>query len=312
MLHFADRLESAILRCGAPAVVGLDPLVELLPTELTPASTSLAAQAAALEAFCSAVIEQVAPLVPAVKINIAFFEAAREHGVAAFYRLVRAARQRGLLVIADVKRGDIGSTARLYARGHLELLGGDEADAAATADAITVSGYLGESGVMPFVEAASRTGRGLYVLVRPSDPTADVLHEFGGSEPFYSFLAQRVAAWGADQRLRGASGLSCVGAVVAAKDAESTRALRAAMPQTPWLVPGFGAQGATVESVRHCMLSGVRDGDRTSGAVINASRSVIFAFREPRYQQEFGPDWRGAIGAACRAFVEELSSLRQR
>lgn len=294
---FADRLTAAVREKRTAAVVGIDPVLERLPAELRPAGTDLASAAAALEAFGRGVIDAVAPHVPAVKINSGFFEALYEAGVGAFYRLVSHAHRRGLLVIGDVKRGDIGSTARLYARGHLDAPSFADVDPARIPDAVTLAGYLGENAIRPFVDTAREHGRGLYVLVRPSDPGADRIHEFGDRQKLYQRIAALVREWGVAPELRGKCGLSCVGAVVAPKDAASTTALRESLPHTPLLVPGFGAQGGTAESCRPCFLP---DG---SGAVVNASRSVIYAF------DSADGDWQTGVAEACRRFAAEIAPL---
>ncbi|MCG3128473.1 MAG: Orotidine 5'-phosphate decarboxylase [Phycisphaerae bacterium] len=298
--HFADALLARIRELRAPAAVGLDPLAARLPPELRVDPDDDVAAAAAFEAFGRGVIDTVAPLVPAIKINSAFFEAQHEHGVAAYFRLIAHARQRGLLVIGDVKRGDIGSTAALYARGHLS--------GRAAPDAVTLAGYLGENAVRPFVDVCRAEQRGVFVLVRPSDPGADEVHEFAGAagatpgsaRPFYRHMASLVARWGSDSDLIGRSGYSCVGAVVAAKDAASTRALRDAMPGTLFLVPGYGAQGATAEACRNCLNA---DG---LGAIVNASRSVIFAYLDAGVAERGGGDWRRCVRLACEDFVADL------
>lgn len=304
--HYCDRLSSAVRRCGTPAVVGIDPVLEHLPAALHPTQPTLAAAVGAIESFARGVIDAVAGLVPAVKINAGFFEALYAEGLAAYFRCVAHAHRRGLLVIGDVKRTDIGSTAALYARGHLDDPAFSDVDPETIPDAITLSAsYLGENAARPFIETAARTGRGLYLLVRPSDPGADEVHEFGDGMRFYEFLADLVHRWGYREELLGQCGLSCLGAVIAAKDAESTAALREALPHTPWLVPGYGAQGATAESCRPCFLA---DG---SGAVINASRSVIYAFAKPEYAAQYGEDWTASVRAACRAFAEDVAFLLQ-
>lgn len=300
---FADRLTTAIRAKRTAAIVGLDPVLERLPAELRPRGDDLQSAASAVETFCRAVIDSVAPHVPAVKINSAFFEAMYEAGVAVFYRLITYAHERGLLVIADVKRGDIGSTAKLYARGHLGRPAYVDVDPARIPDAVTLAGYLGENAVRPFIDIAREQGRGVYVLVRPSDPGADRIHEFGGAEKLYQHLAWLVRTWGDEPELRGECGLSCVGAVVAPRDTASTAALRAALPNTPFLVPGFGAQGATVETCRACFR---RDG---SGAIVNASRSVIYAYESPEGLERGPGDWRASIAKACRRFGREIATL---
>ncbi len=309
-VHFADRLTAAIRARGTCAVVGIDPVYERLPAELSVIDGERPPPRRAVEligAFCRGVIDVVAPLVPAVKINSAFFEAHYAAGVELYYDLTEHAHKRGLLVIGDVKRGDIGSTAQLYAKAHLAPPAAAATSPAAIGparipDAVTVAGYLGENAVRPFADVAREHGKGVFVLVRPSDPGADVIHEYAGADGrrFYEFMAERVREWGAEAV--GQCGYSCIGAVVAAKDADSTRALRAAMPQTLFLVPGYGAQGATADSCRACFR------DDGSGAIVNASRSVIFAYEKAGAAERFGDDWRSAVEQACREFIADLAA----
>ncbi len=301
--HFADRLLEQIRLRRSPAVVGLDPVLERLPAELQPRYRTLGAAAGALEEFGRVVIDLVANAVPALKINSAFFECLHDAGVAVYHRLIRHAHTRGLLVIGDVKRGDIGSTAKLYARGHLGSSDFEDFDERGMPDAVTVAGYLGAGAVQPFIEQARETGRGLFVLVRPSDPGADEIHEHGAPQPLYRFLADRVQRWGAAPELLGQCGYSCVGAVVAPKDPPSTAALREALPHTLFLVPGYGAQGAGAESCRPCFRA---DG---TGAIVNASRSVIFAYEKPERLEQSAGDWRGCIAQAAREFAADVAPL---
>ncbi|MCK4342083.1 MAG: orotidine-5'-phosphate decarboxylase [Phycisphaerae bacterium] len=301
--HYSDRLAEAIRCRQTPAVVGIDPVLERLPAALRPKDTTCGAALEAVETFCRGVLDVLAPLVPAVKINVGFFEAFYWYGFTAYYRIVAYAHQRGLLVIGDIKRGDIGSTARQYAQGHLDHTVFDEVHELHIPDAVTLAGYLGENAVRPFIDLARRHGRGVYILVRPSEPKADEVHEFGGAQRFYQHMAGLVRRWGDDEELIGECGLSCVGAVVAPKDAESTAALRALLPRTPFLVPGYGAQGGTAESCRPCFLP---DG---TGAVINASRSVIYAFSKPEYAERHGGDWQACIAAAGRTFAADVAGL---
>jgi len=301
--HYADRLTTAILARQTPAVVGLDPVLEKLPAVLQPKDASLKSAVSAIESFGRAVIDVVAPLVPAVKINAGFFEALMGEGLSAYYKLVAYAHSRGLLVIGDIKRGDIGSTAQMYARGHLASPIFTDVDPQQIPDAVTVAGYLGENAVRAFIESARECGRGLYVLVRPSEPKADEVHEFGADERFYQHMAKLVRSWGEDEDLIGERGMSCVGAVVAPKNTQSTTALRASLPHTPFLVPGYGAQGGTAEGCRPCFRT---DG---TGAVVNASRSVIYAFSKPEYTAQHGDDWQACIDAACRVFAADVAPL---
>lgn len=301
--HFVDRLAAAIAQRRTAAIIGLDPVLERLPAELRDGVHDTRGAAAALERFGQAVIDIAGPRVPAIKINSAFFEAYHEFGVAAFYRLIEYAHATGLLVVADVKRGDIGSTARLYAAGHLADPRFAELPAARMPDAVTLAGYLGRGSVEPFIDAARATGRGVYVLVRPSDPSADQVHEFGGAAAFYEHMAALVRGWGAEPRLIGACGLSCVGAVVAPKSPDSTARLRAVLPQTPWLVPGYGAQGAGADACRACF------GATPGSAVVNASRSVIYAYESAALRERHGDDWRTCLASAADALAADVACL---
>lgn len=300
--HFADRLSEAIRRRGTPAVVGFDPRPQRLPAALRPADPGSDRQLAeAFERFGREIFGRIAPLVPAVKINVAFFEPLGPAGIGAFWRLIRAAHELDLLVIADVKRCDIGSTAEAYARAYLDDRD-DPRDPAALPDAVTIGGYFGEAGVMPFVERAIAGGRGVYVVVRPSDPAADAIHDHG-DPPLYQRLAELVHAWGRCEGAIGHYGLSCVGAVVAARRRDEVAALRKQMPQTPFLVPGYGVQGAPPEA---CVAAFRPDG---SGAVISASRSVIYAFEDTARRTRSGDDWLACVALACREFAAAVRGM---
>lgn len=303
-VNFSDRLETAIRRCRTAAVVGIDPVLERLPPGMQPELSALEDAARAVERFACGVIDAVSGIVPAVKINSAFFEPFYELGVGAYFRCIAYAHRCGLLAIGDVKRGDIGSTSELYARGHLANPAFVDVSEDRIPDAITISGYLGEGGVRPFIRTANETGRGVYILVRPSDPGADYVHEYGGERPFYWHMAELVKHWGAGNGMIGENGLSCVGAVVAPKDAAQTRSLRLNLPNTPFLVPGYGAQGGTAESCAACFRAA---GD---GAIVNASRSVIYAYADPRYNERFGRDWQACVAAAARNFADDIARIR--
>jgi orotidine-5'-phosphate decarboxylase len=287
--NFADRLLSAIAAKGSPVCVGIDPAVDRLPPAVRQAA---AGPVQAVEAFCLGIIEAVAPVVPAVKPQSAYFEALGPEGVAVYFRVVAAARRAGLIVIGDVKRNDIGPTAEAYAAGHLA---GPEA-----ADAVTVNGYLGADGIEPFVRVARPTGRGVFVLVRTSNPSAAAIQDFAASDggTLYEHVARQVAAIGSGSGLVGRRGYSCVGAVVGATWPAEARALRAIMPQQVFLVPGYGAQGATAGD---CAAAFKPDG---TGAVVNASRSVIFAHTRKEYA---GMDWPSAVRSAAEAFAGDIA-----
>jgi len=289
--NFADRLLAAIEAKGSPVCVGIDPVYDRLPEALRPDEAGEDDRLAALAEFCGGVLDAVAGIVPAVKPQIAHFEAYRHKGVGLYFEVVRRARELGLVVIGDVKRGDIGSTARAYAAGHLA---GPDAP-----DAVTVNGYFGADGLQPFVDAARQAARGLFVLVRTSNPSAAAVQDFAGAagRKFYEHIAEQVARIGRAEGLVGARGYSCVGAVVGATYPQEARRLREIMPQQIFLVPGYGAQGASAED---CAAAFRGDG---TGAIVNASRSVIFAHQDSRYA---GVDWKQAVAAAAAAMADEI------
>ena len=307
--NFADKLLAAIARKGAPVCVGIDPAYERLPAALAGADTDDGPggqkRLAAMQAFCTRVLEMVAPIVPAVKLQSAYFERYAHRGVERYFRLVRRARELGLLTIGDVKRGDIGSTAAAYARAHLA---GDWAP-----DAITVNGYFGADGLAPFVDVARAGGQGIFVLVRTSNPSAQRVQNVAvqpgegpdnaAAVPFYVHLGREVARLGDGEGLLGRGGRSCVGAVVGATAPEEARRLRTVMPRQMFLVPGYGAQGATAAD---CAAAFDADG---TGAIVNASRSVLYAHEQEEYA---GLDWQEAVARAARAFAQDIrDALRQ-
>ncbi|MFO8008118.1 MAG: orotidine-5'-phosphate decarboxylase [Candidatus Brocadiia bacterium] len=297
--HFADRLMAEIERKRSQVVVGLDPRVDRLPAEVRePAyrdhGETASGAAEAMVAFNRAVVQAVAEHAVAVKPQVAFYERFGVEGMRAYAATVRAAREAGLIVIADVKRNDIASTAAAYAAAHLGGAGeGVPHSDDFVVDALTVNPYLGSDGVEPFLQAAAQHGGGIFALVKTSNPSsADIQDVDCGGGPLYARVAQLVEQWGAAHR--GASGYSLLGAVVGATYPEELLALRQAMPHAPLLVPGFGAQGGGVADV-----VGAFDEDGL-GAVVNSSRGIIFAWQRAPYESEYGEArWRDAVGAAA-------------
>lgn len=285
--NFADRLCAAIDRLEAPACVGLDPVVENLPDDLRRGATDDDSCADAIERFSLGVLDAVGAVVPAVKVQSACYERFGAPGYAAMERVCAHAKDLGLLVILDAKRGDIGVSARHYAHAAFNRIG---------ADALTVSPYLGMDTLEPMAPA-HHPGKGLFVLVRTSNPGSDAIQNLalsaGGS--LAQHMGAQVAHLGGPSV--GARGYSSVGAVVAATKPGDARTMRESMPQQIFLVPGFGAQGGTIETVRALFHVEHR------GALVTASRSVIYAF-EPGEK-----NWSGAVTAAARAFVEELRGI---
>lgn len=297
--HFADRLALLCRQRGAPVCVGLDPVFERLPQTLRDQAQGerhrdeSRQRVTAIERYCVEVIEAVVAHVPCVKVQAGCFERYRAAGFEAMFRVIAAARQRGLQVILDAKRGDIGPSAAHYAAGLLE--GGD------SADALTVNAYLGADALQPFIDVAVRQRKGLFALVRTSNPGSDQVQSLvlKNEQSVAQAVGAMVAeAGGARPDYLGETGDSLLGAVVGATKPTDIAALRRAMPRQIFLVPGFGAQGGGVAEVRPCFR-----GDGT-GALVTASRSVIYA-----YEKGDADDWRKAVGEAARQFNEQLREV---
>ena len=288
---FPDRLADAVERKRSQLLVGLDPRVDLLPVELAgDAHLSGEAAAEASARFCCGIVDAVAPHVVGVKPQLAFFEALGSHGLRAFEEVCAYARSAGLVVLADAKRGDIGSTSRAYAAAYLEPRG----DGPPLADAMTVNPYLGRDSLEPFQRACRRNGAGIFCLVKTSnDGGADVqdLVTTDG-RPVWHHVALLVHELG--EELVGERGLSAVGAVVGATHPRAVGEARRLLPQAILLLPGVGAQGATPADLARAFTSG------PASALVNASRSVIYAFRNGQ------EDWRAAASAEAARLRREV------
>ena len=295
---FADRLTAAVRRRANPVLVGLDPRAEMLPGVLPSggAGASLEAVADGFLEFCRGVIDVVAPLVPAVKPQAAFFEKLGPPGMAALARVIEYARDRGLLVILDAKRGDIGSTAAAYAAGLI----GPGGQSPWGADALTVNPYLGADSLAPFVEVATQRGGGVFVLVKTSNPGGGMFQDLvADGLPVYRHVARHVEELAVQTAAE--CGYGAVGAVVGATYPAQLAELRAAMPHSWFLVPGFGAQGGAAADT-----AGAFDPAGT-GAIVNSSRAIIFAHARSPYAERFGPSrWQEAVEAATRDMIEQL------
>jgi orotidine-5'-phosphate decarboxylase len=295
--QYAERLHAAIRLKGTPALVGLDPRFEQLPE---PVRNAAPTAAAAYEQFCCKIIDIVAPLVPAVKPQVAFFEECGPPGMQALWNVIGYAREQDLIVIADGKRGDIGSTALGYAKA---WLAGANVDAAWWgADALTVNPYLGVDTLEPFIEVAQERGAGLYVLVRTSNPGAGEFQDRRTEgEALYEHVARNVEHLATEHR--GHDGYGFVGAVVGATYPAELQKLRQIMPSVPLLVPGYGSQGGTSADVAAAF------DDRGLGAVVNSSRGIIFAWERKEYREQFGPArWEDAVLAATQAMIADLKA----
>ena len=267
--HFADRLAAAVERSGAPLCVGLDPDPALMPEGL------------GVVEFCRGIVDAVAGLAVAVKPQTAFFEAQGAPGWAALVDVCAYAREAGLLVIADAKRGDVPSTARAYAAAFAPL-----------ADAVTVNPYLGYDSLEPFLE---HEGLGVLAILKTSNPgSADIQDlPLADGRPLWQHVAGLLDRWGADRL--GTSGLSRVGAVVGATHPEILETVRDLLPHAVLLLPGVGAQGGRAEDLTAAFAAG------PASALVSASRSVLYADR--------GAGWQEAAAAEAGRLADELRAL---
>ena len=279
-------------------LVGLDPRAASLPAGFLPDQkhASCVETAAAYRRFCRDVIDVVAPLVPAVKPQAAFFEQLGPAGMTVLADVIAHAQQNGLLVILDGKRNDIGSTATAYAQGML----GSDGQSPWGADALTVSPYLGDDSLQPFIDVARERAAGVFVLVKTSNPGGKMLQDLvAEGRPVYRHVAEYVERQATETV--GACGYGAVGAVVGATYPAQLAELRTAMPHTLFLVPGFGSQGGTARDVAAAFDAAGR------GAVVNNSRGIIFAHATKPYAERYGAArWQEAVESATRDMIEQL------
>ena len=296
--HFADRLTTACRARGNSVCVGLDPRWEQLPLLLRGRQTvgSLDAMAQAFEMFCLRVLDIVAPMVPVVKPQSAFFEACGPAGMVALQKVMRRARNLGLLTILDNKRNDIASTAEAYADAALAgTLFEGRRQPVWSADAMTINAYLGRDAVEPFLASARRVQAGIFVLVRTSNKGAGQFQDLKcAGKPLYEHVAEAVGSWARENV--GECGMGDVGAVVGATHPEELARVRDLLPHVPFLIPGYGAQGGSARDV----APGFRpDG---TGAIVNSSRGITAAFRPEE------KNWEAAVEAATRATIDALKA----
>ncbi len=307
MPSYIQRLHQKVLEKKTPALVGLDPRFSQLPPSVIQAAEKRCSgnqheiKATAYEEFCCRIIDVVAPLVPAVKPQVAFFEQCGPAGCVALSRVIQHARKAGLIVIADAKRGDIGSTAEAYADA---WLAGEDPEAAPFAsDALTVNPYLGSDTLEPFTRLAAERNAGIYILVRTSNPGAATFQDQeSNSKKLYEHVADVVE----NLAIESANGndFGSIGAVVGATYPEELAALRKAMPHTPLLIPGYGSQGGGASDVIPGFASG------GLGALVNSSRGINFAYEKEPYREQYSPEeWEKAVEAATKQMVVDLSSV---
>ncbi len=297
MAHFADRLFAAIEKKGGPICVGIDPVLEKLPDVVREGRGAVDA----IEVFCSRVLELVGDRAAMVKFQSACFERYFSEGLACLHRLIGRARELDVMVILDAKRGDIGSSAAHYAAGCLadgEAFGG--AFGQGGPDALTVNGYFGLDGLAPFMKVGASEGKGLFALVRTSNPGGDAIQslKLTDGRSVAEAMGGVVAEIGSGAEYEGECGYSLLGAVVGATKSEDAAALREIMKGQIFLVPGFGAQGAGADDVRACF-----DGDGR-GALVTASRSITYAYGEPVVKE-----WEASVKKAVEEMQDEIAAI---
>ena len=305
-----DRLIAGIRKTQAPIVVGLDPAMKYVPEHLRREAfaaygETMKGAAEAIWQFNKEIVDAICDLVPAVKPQIAMYEQFGVEGLIAFQKTVDYCREKGLIVIGDVKRGDIGSTSEAYAAGHLgQVRIGDTFCRGFDEDFVTVNPYLGSDGVKPFIKVCREERKGIFVLVKTSNPSSGefqdrLVKDGDGSErPLYEIVGEQVAAWGAECM---GTDYSNVGAVVGATYPEQGRILRSIMPKAFILVPGYGAQGGKGADLVHFFNE---DG---LGAIVNSSRGIIAAYQQEQYAKYGAENFADASRAAVLAMKEDIA-----
>ena len=305
MIH---KLIKKIQKTDAPIVVGLDPMLSYVPEHIQKKAfaefgETLEGAAEAIWQFNKEIVDKTCDLIPAVKPQIAMYEQFGIEGLKAYKKTVDYCHSKDLVVIGDVKRGDIGSTSAAYAAGHLgKVKVGKNICRGLDEDFITVNPYLGSDGVKPFIDVCKEEKKGLFILVKTSNPSSgEFQDQLVDGRPLYELVGEKVAEWGAD--FCGDT-YSYIGAVVGATYPKMGKALRKIMPKSFILVPGYGAQGGKGKDLVHYFNE---DG---LGAIVNSSRGIIAAYKQEAYQN-FGPEnFADASRAAVEAMIEDLKEAR--
>lgn len=295
-----DKLIEKIICMQNPTCVGLDTNFTYLPDEMREGMATFEGVSEAIVEFNMNIIDKVCDIVPAVKVQIAYYEQYGFEGLRAFDYTVNYARGRGMFVIADCKRNDIGSTAKCYSTAFLsETDVNGKKIKAFPADMLTVNGYLGTDGVQPFVEDCKNNDKGIFVLVKTSNPSSGELQnlKLESGEYLYERMGSLVEQWGKDSI--GKYGYSDVGAVVGATHPEEAANLRSKLKNTFFLIPGYGAQGGNAQMLKCCF-------DKNGlGGIVNNSRGIICAYKKPEYS---GMTYAEAARAACIDMQQDLIS----
>lgn len=295
-----DRLIEKIEEMKNPTAVGLDTAFDYLPDELRADVSDLRGAARAIVAFNKAIVDQIADIVPCVKAQIAYYEMYGVDGLQAFAETVRYAKEKGLIVITDAKRNDIGATAECYAKTFLgETAVEGTKFCAFESDFLTVNAYLGSDGIKPFLGWMEKKDKGIFVLVKTSNPSGAELQDqkLENGKTVYEYMGSLVEDWG--RTSIGTYGYSAVGAVVGATHPVQAEILRREMPHTFFLIPGYGAQGGTAEDLKVCFDKNGR------GGIVNSSRGILCAYRKDAYA---GLRFDEAARKACIDMKNDLNS----
>ena len=300
-----DKLITKIKKTGAPIVVGLDPKLDYVPAHIQKKAFSefgetLEGAAEAIWQYNKGIVDAVYDLIPAVKPQIAMYEQFGIPGLIAFKKTVDYCKEKDLVIIGDIKRGDIGSTSESYAIGHLGKVSvGANSYAGFDEDFATVNPYLGSDGVKPFIKVCASDNKGIFVLVKTSNPSSGEFQDrLIDGKPLYELVGEKVAEWGSE--CMGKEGYSAVGAVVGATYPEQGKVLRKVMPKNFILVPGYGAQGGKGADLVHFFNE---DG---LGAIINSSRGIIAAYKQAEYASYGEEGYADASRAAVLAMKEDI------
>ena len=302
-----NKLVAQIKKTGTPIVVGLDPMMKFIPEHIKEKAfaefgETLEGAAEAIWQYNKAIVDAIYDLVPAVKPQIAMYEQFGLPGLSAFYKTVQYCKEKGLIVIGDIKRGDIGSTSEAYAVGHLgKVQVGSRSYYGFDEDFVTVNPYLGSDGVNPFIKVCKEEKKGIFVLVKTSNPSSGEFQDRqiadAGNRPLYEVVGEQVAKWGETHM---GDTYSYVGAVVGATYPEMGRVLRKIMPKSYILVPGYGAQGGKGADLVHFFNE---DG---LGAIVNSSRGIIAAYQQEKYARFGAENFADASRAAVLDMKEDI------
>lgn len=300
-----NKLIEKIRKTNAPIVVGLDPMLNYIPKHIQENAfaefgETLEGAAEAIWQFNKGIVDATYDLIPAVKPQIAMYEQFGLPGLAAYKRTIDYCKEKNLVVIGDIKRGDIGSTSAAYATAHLgKIQIGSKTYAPFDEDFATVNPYLGTDGVKPFVDVCKEEKKGIFVLVKTSNPSSGEFQDrIAEGRPVYEWVGEKVAEWGADFM---GDGYSYVGAVVGATYPEMGKVLRELMPKTFILVPGYGAQGGKGADLVHFFN---KDG---LGAIVNSSRGIIAAYKQEKYAEFGEANYADASRQAVKDMVQDIS-----